>query len=143
MFEPTHIQPNELMFYFEEFLNFKGINKPFNFCKSYTKVKVILTEIHSGYFAIFGVISLFGFAYSYDQKYGTNNINDNINGIDIMNMDRAKIRLRIGKTLTIGYVIFNNKNETLDIISILGYCLVSIYATHNVINSPPINVIKM
>ena len=39
MFEPSHIKPNELMFYFEESLNFKGINEPFNFSKTYMKVK--------------------------------------------------------------------------------------------------------
>ena len=59
-----------------------------------------------------------------------------------MNIDRATIRLRNGKELTIGYVIFNNKNETLDILSLLGCCLVSIYASHNVINSPPRNLIN-
>ena len=31
MLEPTHIKPNELMFCFEENLDFKGINKSFNF----------------------------------------------------------------------------------------------------------------
>ena len=36
-----------------------------------------------------------------------------------MNIDRATIRLRDGKKLTIGYVIFNNKNETLEILSYL------------------------
>ena len=34
MLEPTHIKPNELMFYFEEYLDFKGINKSFNFYKT-------------------------------------------------------------------------------------------------------------
>ena len=29
MLEPTHIKPNELIFYLEEYLDFKGINKPF------------------------------------------------------------------------------------------------------------------
>ena len=31
MLETTHIKPIELMFYFEEYLDFKGINKSFNF----------------------------------------------------------------------------------------------------------------
>ena len=52
-----------------------------------------------------------------------------------MNIEKAKIRLRNEKKLTIVYGIFNNnKNEALDILSILGCCLGSIYATHNVIN---------
>ena len=59
-----------------------------------SKVKGIITEIRSGYYAIFGVISIFVFAYSYYEKYGKSNFNDNINGIDIMNIDKAKIRLR-------------------------------------------------
>ena len=77
MVEPTHMKPNDLMFYFEEYLNFKETNKPFNFYKTYTKVKSICNKIHSGYIAIFGIITIFGFAYSYNQKYGDNNKNTN------------------------------------------------------------------
>ena len=39
MLEPTHIKPNELMFYFEEFLDFKGVNKSFTFYKTYTNIR--------------------------------------------------------------------------------------------------------
>ena len=69
MAEQTHIKRNELVFYFEEYLNVKETNKPFNFYKSYTKVKSICNKIHSGYIAIFGIITIFGFAYSYYQKW--------------------------------------------------------------------------
>ena len=33
MIEPTHIKPKELMFYFEEYLEFKGIHKSINLYK--------------------------------------------------------------------------------------------------------------
>ena len=39
MIEPTHIKPKELMFYFEEYLEFKGIHKPINLYKIYTNIK--------------------------------------------------------------------------------------------------------
>ena len=65
MLEPTHIKTNELMFYFEECLDFKGINKSFNFYKTYTNIKSVFIEIHSGDVAIFGVISVLGIGYSY------------------------------------------------------------------------------
>ena len=64
MLEPTHIKPNELMFYFEEYLDFRGIKKSFNFYKTYTNIKSIFNEIHSEYVAIFGVICVLGIAYS-------------------------------------------------------------------------------
>ena len=53
----------------------------------------MFNEIHSGYIAVIRVISIFGFAYSYYQKYGNNNNNNNeiINGKDIINIDKAKI----------------------------------------------------
>ena len=70
MLEPTHIKPNELMFYFEEYLDFKWINKLFSLCKTYVNIKRILNEIHSRYVAIIGVISVLGIGYSYYQKYG-------------------------------------------------------------------------
>ena len=56
------------MFYIEEYLYFKGINKSFNLYKTYTYIKSILNEIHSGYVAIFGVTRVLGFAYSYYKK---------------------------------------------------------------------------
>ena len=33
MIEPTHIKPKELMFYFEEYLEFKGIHKSIIYIK--------------------------------------------------------------------------------------------------------------
>ena len=36
---PTHIKPKELMFYFEEYLEFKGIHKSINLYKIYTNKK--------------------------------------------------------------------------------------------------------
>ena len=116
-------KPNELMLYFEEYLNFKGINKPFNFSKTYMELKGTLNEIQSGYIALFVVLTIFGFAYSYFQKYSDNK-NDNIKGIDIMNIDKAKFTLRNGKKLTIIYGIFDNRNEALHIVSILGIILI-------------------
>ena len=65
MLEPTHIKPNELMFYFDEYLDFKGINKSFNFYKTYTNINTVFNEIHSGYVAIFVVNSVLGIGYSY------------------------------------------------------------------------------
>ena len=97
--EPTHIKPNEWMLYFEEYLDLKRKNKSFNFYKTHTNIKSIFNEIHSGYVAIFGVISVLGIGYSYYQKCGNNddnNINNNINGIDIMDTDKAKFKLRNG-----------------------------------------------
>ena len=90
MIEPSHIKPNELMFYFEEYLEFKGIHKSINLYKIYTNIKSVLSEIHSGYIVLGGAISLFGIGYSYFQSSG-NNKDNNINGIDIMNIDIKKI----------------------------------------------------
>ena len=130
------------MFYFEEFLDFKEINKSFIFYKKFTNIKSIFNEIQSGFVAIFGLISILGFAYSYYQKCGynnDNNINNNINGLDIMDIDKAKLKLRNGKKLTIGYGLIDNDkidlNNPLSMIYMLAISLVSIYATHNIINS--------
>ena len=101
MIEPTHIKPKELTFYFEEYLEFKGIHKSINLYKIYTNIKNVLSEIHSGYYAIAGMVTMVGFGYSYFQKHGNNNDN-NFNGIDIMNIDKAKIKLKNGKNMTIG-----------------------------------------
>ena len=76
-----------------------------------------------------------------DNNKNTNN--DKINGIDIGNIDKAKIKLRIGKKGTIAYGVFNNNNETLDIICILDFSLISIYATHNLNNSTTKNDVNM
>ena len=64
MFEPKQTKPNELMLYFEEHLNYKGINKPFNCSKIYMELKGIFNEIQSGYIAVSVVLTIFGFAYS-------------------------------------------------------------------------------
>ena len=85
-----------------------------------------------------GAISLFGVGYSFFQSSG-NNKDNNINGIDIMNIDNAKIKLKNGKNLSIGYGMTDrNKidlNDPFTIVSALASCLVGIYATHNHINS--------
>ena len=39
MIEPTHIKPKELMFYFEEYLEFKGKHKSINSYKIHTNKK--------------------------------------------------------------------------------------------------------
>ena len=142
MLEPTHIKPNELMFYFEEYLEFKGKNRSFNFYKTYTNLKSIFNEIHKGYVAIFVVISVLGIGYSYYQKCGNNNdynIKNNINGIDIMDIDEAKIKLRNGKKVTIGYGLIDEDkidlNDPFNIIYMLAISLESFYAAHNVIHS--------
>ena len=77
--------------------------------------------------------------YSYYQKYGNNNFNNdknnNINGLCIMNIDKNYIRLRNGKNMTIGYGSIDDDNETFNIKCMLGNSLVSFYATYNFINS--------
>ena len=52
------------MFYFEDLLDFKGINKSFIFYKIFTNIKSIFNEIQSGYVAIFGLIRVLGIGYS-------------------------------------------------------------------------------
>ena len=75
---------------------------------------------------------MFGIIHGYYQKHGYDNYNDNINGIDIMNIDTAKIKLRNGKKFTIGFGIFKiNNAPSLDTLCILAISLISIYATHN------------
>ena len=142
MLEPKNIKPNELMFYFVEYLDFKRINKSFNFYKNYTNKKCIFNEIHSGYVAIFGVISVLGIAYTYYQKCGNNNDNNiinKINGRDIMDIDKAKIKSGNDKKMTIGYGLIDKDKidlkDPLNLIYMLAISLVSIYETHNVINS--------
>ena len=83
------------------------------------------------------MITMVGFGYSYIQNHGNNN--NNFNGIDIMNIDKAKIKLKNCKNMTIGYGLIDKSNYDLNhpfnIVCMLGSCLVSIYATHNHINS--------
>ena len=81
---------------------------------------------------------MFGIGYSYFQSSG-NNKDNNINGIDIINIDKAKIKLKNGKNMSIGYGMTDkNKidlNDPFTIVSALASCFVGIYATHNHINS--------
>ena len=79
------------------------------------------------------MITVTGFLYTYYQKSGYNNNNNNLrisfaninlNDIDIMNIVKAKNKLRNPEKLKIGYGIFNNRNELLDIVSILGTSLI-------------------
>ena len=142
MIKPTHIKPKELTFYFEEYLEFKGIHKSNNLYKIFKNKKKLLSEIHSGYVAVFGITALVGGVYTYFQKRGNNinnYINNNINGIDIMDIDKAKIKIKNDKNMTIGYGLIDKNNYDLNhpfnIVCMLASCLVSIYATHNHINS--------
>ena len=129
MIEPSHIKPKELMFYFEEYLEYKGIHKSINLYKIYTNIKSVLSEMHSGYIVLGGAISLFGIGFSYFQSSG-NNKHNNINGIDIMNIDKEKIKLKNGKNMSIGYgMTYKNKidlNDPFTIVSALASCLVGI-----------------
>ena len=43
--------------------------------------------------AIAGIVTMVGFGYSYFQKHGNNNDN-NINGVDIMEIDKANFKLK-------------------------------------------------
>ena len=56
-----------------------------------------------------------------------------------MDIDKAKNIFRNGKKMTIGYGLIDEDkidlNDPFNIIYILAISLVSIYATHNVINS--------
>ena len=84
------------------------------------------------------MIAIVGAGYTYFQKRGKN-INNNINGIDIIDIDKAKFKLKNGKNMTIGYGLIDKNNSDLNhpfnIVCMLASCLVSIYATHNHINS--------
>ena len=138
MIEPTQIKQKELMFYFEEYLEFKGIHKTINLYKIYTNIKNVFSEIYSGHVAIFGITAIVGGVNTYFQKLG-NNINNNINGIDIMDIDNAKIKIKNGKNMSLGYGLIDKSNYDLNhpfnIVYMLASCFVSIYATHNHINS--------
>ena len=127
MTEPSHIKPKKLIFYFEEYLEFKGIHKSINLYKIYTNIKSVLSEIHSGYIVLGGAISLFGIGYSYFQSSG-NNKDNNFNGIDIMKIDKEKIKFKNGKNMSIGYGMTNkNKidlNDPFTIVSALASRLV-------------------
>ena len=56
-----------------------------------------------------------------------------------MKIDDAKIKLKNGKNMTIGYGLIDKSNYNLNhpfhIVCVLASCLVSIYATHNHFNS--------
>ena len=57
---PVDILGDELMFYLEEYLKFRGISKPFGFCKINKKTKGVLNDINSGYYAKFGTVIVIG-----------------------------------------------------------------------------------
>ena len=134
MIEPKHIKPKELMFYFEEYLEFKGIHKSNDLYRINTNIKNVLSEIHTGCVAVFGITVLVVGVYTYFQKRG-NNINNNINGIGIMDIDEAKIKLKNGKNMTTGYGLIDKNdydlNRPFNIVCILASCLVTNYATHD------------
>ena len=69
-------------------------------------VKSIFSEIHSGYIAIISKFSLMGIIYCCFHKFGTN-INNNIRGLDLLDIENANIGLNNGKKLTIDYGITN------------------------------------
>ena len=56
-----------------------------------------------------------------------------------MDIEKAEIKLRNGKKMTIGYGLIDKDkidlNDSINTIYMLAISLVSIYATHNVINS--------
>ena len=85
-----------------------------------------------------GAISLFGIGYCYFQSSGITKDN-NKNGIDIMNIDKAKIKLKNGKNISKGYGMTDKNKiylkDPFTIVSVSASCLVGIYATHNHINS--------
>ena len=64
---------------------------------------------------------------------------NNINGVDILDIDKASIKLKNGKNLSIGYGLISKNNYNLDhpfnIVCVLASCLISIYTAHNHINS--------
>ena len=60
MIEPKHIKRKEIIFYFE-----KGIDIPFDFCKSYKKVIGTFKELDGGYYTKFGTTTLLGIVYCF------------------------------------------------------------------------------
>ena len=136
MIESTYIKPNELMFYFEEYRKFKGIDFTLVLYKIYKKVIGILKEIHSGYYAIFAIVTLLGLGYIDIQK--NTNVHDekNINNLSLLNVKKGKFVLNIGIPKAISYGLFFGRNETVDVLCIFGIFLASIYATHIEINRP-------
>ena len=78
----------------------------------------------------------FGIAYSYNPKHKhNNNKKNNNNFIDILNIDKAKIRLSNGKKLIGGYDAINNDiSINLELLCILAISLICIHATSSIIN---------
>ena len=140
MIEPTHIKPNEIKFFSEEYIKFKGIDIPFDFNKSHIKVIGILQEIHGAYYASFGVIGVLGIGYTSIQKYtNVHNDNNNIKNLSLLDIKKGKFEMNSVKKISVGHGLFigrNERNETVDVLSILGIFLVSIYATLVEINRP-------
>ena len=109
MIKTTHIKPKEIMFCFEKYLKFKGIDVPFDFYKSYRKIIGILKEIHGAFYAVCGVIGVLGIVYTYIQKYTNvynNNNNNNINNLNLLDMKKGKFELNDGKKVSVGYGLF-------------------------------------
>ena len=103
MKEPTEIKLNEIMFSFEEYLNLKGLTRPFCFYKSYKNVKSVCNEILSEYIAITSMFSLMGIIFGFYLKFDNANNKKKIRGIDIMYVDKSNIRLNIRIKITIVY----------------------------------------
>ena len=104
------------------------------------KVVSILKEIYGAYYAVFGFIGVLGIGYTFIQNY--TNIyknNNNINNLSLSDIKKGKYELNNGKKISVGHGLFSERNErseTVDVLSILGIFLVSIYATHVEINRP-------
>ena len=60
MIPPVDNIDDELMFFFEDYLKFRGISKSFGFCKIYKKLKGVLNDLNSGYYAVFGTVIVIG-----------------------------------------------------------------------------------
>ena len=104
------------------------------------KVIGIFQEIHGAYYASFAVIGVLGIGYTTIQKY-TNvyNNNNNINNLSLLDIKKGKFEMDNGRKISVGLGLFsgrNERNETVDVLSILGVFLVSIYATLVEINLP-------
>ena len=99
-----------------------------------------LKEIHGAYYAVFGVIGVLGIGYIFIQKF-TNvyNNNNNINNLSLFDIKKGRFDLNTGKKISVGHGLFsgrNERNETVDVLPILGFFLEIIYATHVEIYRP-------
>ena len=118
------------MFYFDDYLKFEGLTTPLSFYKSYKILKCVCYEINNGYIVIFSMFSLIGIKYGCYQKIGNTNINkNNIRVINIMDIDKAKVRLNNGKKFKIRYVIRQREFRTTDIFSISSILFLILFYT--------------